>query len=127
MPDVFVPQDTAGISDFLSEVTKKGLVYKFCFDFADKNREQLSQFKNLNAFTDYLEKQNILHQFVKYARKKGVNKNTPAIEKSEKILETQLKAYIARNILDEKSFYLIINDIDNTLKEAIEVLTKKQG
>jgi len=34
-----------------------------------------------------------------------------------------LKAFIARNILDNEGFYPIIRPLDNTIQKAIEVLT----
>jgi len=41
---------------------------------------------------------------------------------SERLIHTQVKAYIARNILDNKGFYPIWEQIDTTLRYAIEFL-----
>ena len=45
---------------------------------------------------------------------------------SGRIIHTQIKAYIARNILDNKGFYPIWEKIDTTLKYAIAYL-KEEG
>lgn len=38
MPDVFVPLDTAGISDYYSEANGKGLINQFAYDYLDLHR-----------------------------------------------------------------------------------------
>jgi carboxyl-terminal processing protease len=45
---------------------------------------------------------------------------------SGKIIETQLMAYIARNIIGEVGFYSIISKIDATLLESIKALETKE-
>jgi carboxyl-terminal processing protease len=37
-------------------------------------------------------------------------------------MDVQIKAYIARNIIDNKGFYPIWEEIDTTLKYAIDYL-----
>ena len=120
MPDYFVPADTTGYSDYYSKVTQKGLVYQFALDYADANRKEFSQFKTSAEFEAYFGKVNVLNKFVAFAEKKGVKTNTAELKVSSKIIDNQVKAYIARNIIGEKGFYPIIQNIDKTLLEAIE-------
>ena len=44
---------------------------------------------------------------------------------SGKIITVQLKAYIARNMLDNKGFYPIWQEIDRTLLDALAYLENK--
>jgi carboxyl-terminal processing protease len=120
MPDYFVPADTTGYSEYYSKVTQKGLVYQFALDYADSNRKELSTFKTSTDFETYFRKVNVLNLFVAFAEKKGVKPNNANLKISSKIIENQVKAYIARNIIGEKGFYPIIQNIDKTLLEAIE-------
>jgi carboxyl-terminal processing protease len=119
MPDYFVPADTLGYSDYYSKVTQKGLVYQFALDFADSNRKELSTFKTSAEFETYFGRVNVLNMFVAFAEKKGVKTNTTDLKTSSKIIDNQVKAYIARNIIGEKGFYPLIQNIDKTLLEAI--------
>jgi carboxyl-terminal processing protease len=119
MPDYFVPADTLGYSDYYSKVTQKGLVYQFALDFADSNRKELSTFKTSAEFETYFGRVNVLNLFVAFAEKKGVKTNTTDLKTSSKIIDNQVKAYIARNIIGEKGFYPLIQNIDKTLLEAI--------
>ena len=120
MPDFFIPADTLGYSPYYSKVTQKGLVYQFALDYADSNRKTLSNLKTSDDFETYFRKLNVLDSFVAFAEKKGVKANIPNLKISSKIIDNQVKAYIARNIIGEKGFYPIIKNIDKTLLEAIE-------
>lgn len=120
MPDYFVPADTTGYSDYYSKVTQKGLVYQFALDYADSNRKEFSSYKTSADFEAYFNKVNVLNLFVAFAEKKGIKSNAADLKVSSKIIENQIKAYIARNIIGEKGFYPIIQNIDKTLLQAIE-------
>ena len=54
----------------------------------------------------------------------GIKMETEGLKTSGEIIHTQIKAYIARNILDNKGFYPIWENIDTTLKYAIDFLKK---
>jgi len=120
MPDFFVPADTMGYSPYFSKVTQKGLVYQFALDYADRNRKELSKLTTTEDFNKYFQKIEILGLFVSYADNKGVKSNNSDLKTSSKIIDNQVKAYIARNIIGESGFYPIIMNIDKTLLEAIE-------
>ena len=124
MPDIFVPFDTSGFSKYFAMVVNKRLTYDFAFDYSDKYRDKLSKYKTAQEMNDYLESQNIFNQFVKYAELKGVPSNTGGINNSKKIINTQIKAYIARNIIDNDGFYPIIMEADYTFNKALEFLSK---
>jgi carboxyl-terminal processing protease len=68
-----------------------------------------------------------LNQFIKFASQKGIKFNSKQFKISEKIIDTQLKAYIARNIYDNQGYYPIIEEIDNTLQVAIQELNNDIG
>lgn len=119
MPDFFIPADTTGYSEYYSKVTQKGLVYQFSLDYADSNRKELSNLKTSDDFEAYFRKVNVLNLFTAFAEKKGIKTNNSDLKISSKIIDNQVKAYIARNIIGEKGFYPIIQNIDKTLLEAI--------
>ncbi len=121
MPDFFVPVDTTGNSEYFNQIYRKGLIYSFAYLYADSHREELSKLTSASDFEKYLDKQNALSDFVAYADEKGVKRDAEGLSVSGKIIGTQMKAYIARNILGEEGFYPIIKQIDKTLIRAIEV------
>jgi carboxyl-terminal processing protease len=124
MPDFFIPADTSGNSEYYNRIYRRGLIYNFAYEFADANREKLSVLTSAGEINNYLEKQDILNEFINFAEKEGVNKETGGLDESGIIIKSQLKAYIARNIMGEEGFYPIIEKIDNTLQQAIEISRK---
>jgi carboxyl-terminal processing protease len=121
MPDFFVPIDTTGNSDYYSAIFRKGLIYSFAYAYADENRKDLSGLTKAEEFERYLDGKNMLEEFVDYAAGKGVPRDNAGLKTSSSIITTQLKAYIARNIIGEEGFYPIIKKIDNMLLRAIEI------
>jgi len=120
MPDFFIPTDTIGFSGYFSKVSQKGLVYQFGIDYADANRNVLSKLTNSSQFETYFKGKDILQQFVVFAAKKGITASNKDLKTSSLIIDNQVKAYIARNILGEEGFYPMIKNIDKVLLEAIE-------
>ena len=122
MPDYFVPQDTTGHTPYYTEAQNKGYTYSFAFQYADKNRETLKQFKDYTLLCDYLDKENINLQFYKFAESKGLTSETAGQAECANVINNILKAYISRNIIGEKAFYPILNSKDETINKALEVM-----
>jgi len=116
MPDMFVPVDTAMVSPYFARVRQ--LIYRFALRYTETNRETLKEYTTAYELEKYLDRQSLIPQFVRFAEQNNVK----GLKTSDKIIHTQLKAYIARNILDNKGFYPIWGEIDSTLKFAIEYL-----
>ncbi|WP_321348040.1 S41 family peptidase [uncultured Draconibacterium sp.] len=121
MPDFFVPADTTGNSAYFDQIYRKGLIYSFAYAYADSHREELTQFTSAGEFEDYMDQYNALNEFVAYAEEKGVKRDAEGLKISGEVINTQMKAYVARNIIGEEGFYPIIKQIDKTLLRAIEV------
>lgn len=121
MPDIFVPADTAGRSSYFNRIYQQGTVYQFAFQYSDQHREYLNTLKTAAEIEKWLDNQKVLDSFIRFAAGKGIPYDAAGLKASGHIIETQVKAYIARNILGEEGFYPIIQQIDKTLQKAIEV------
>ncbi len=122
MPDKFVPVDTTGISLYFQKVRPQ--IYSFAMKYTETNRETLKKFIDAEEMEKYLDQQDLLDQFITFASLNGIKKDPVGLKTSGNIIHIQLKAYIARNILDNKGFYPIWENIDTTLKFAIDFLKK---
>ncbi len=122
MPDIFVPQDTTGVSSYTIEVSNKGLILQFSFQYTDRNRSKLSEYENEESLLKYLRHQGIIEQFVRFADSKGIKRRNLLINKSYKLLERSLYGNIIYNILGRESYIRYINQSDPTVKKALEIL-----
>lgn len=125
MPDIFVPIDTSGSSRYLSEISSKNLVNQFAFDYVDKNRKTLKLYKDVDDFKNkFFISSELFESFITFAEKNGVKRNDAQIARSRKIFNVQLKALMGRNLFRNTGFYPIIQEIDETLLKAIELISK---
>jgi len=122
MPDKFVAVDTSGVSPYFLKT--RSFIYRFALKYTENNRDVLKKYTEGGEMKKYLDKQALLDQFVQYAAANGIKKDPAGLKISGKIMHTQIEAYIARNILDNKGFYPIWEEIDTTLKYAIDFLKK---
>jgi carboxyl-terminal processing protease len=122
MPDKFVPLDTLEISPYFLKV--RPLIYQFSLKYTEANRPLLKKFTEAGELEKHLNKQGLLDQFTRHASVNGVKTDPEGLKTSGRIIHTQIKAYIARNILDNKGFYPIWEEIDTTLKYAVKFLEK---
>lgn len=122
MPDVFVPVDTTGVSAYFVRV--RPFIYQFALKFTEQHREVLRKYTRTRELENYLDNQGLLDQFIRFAESAGISRDTEGLRVSGKIIHTQIKAYIARNILDNKGFYPVWEQIDTTLRFAINYLNK---
>lgn len=123
MPDVFVPNDTSGITNYYIKIANSGLLQKFAFDYCDSNRDKLNQSEDANDLLNRLPNDEaLLQSFVKYASQNGVPARWYYINISSALIVNQLKSLIARDILGSQSFYHIYNTQDNCVQKAISEL-----
>ena len=122
MPDFFVPRDTTDLTDYYYRVRENGLIYRFALEYTDNNRDKVNEFTKVEELKAYLDRQPILKQFVKFATKEGIKLNKKQYQTSKHVIEVELKAYIARNIIDNDGFFPIIGEVDEVLKAAVEKL-----
>ena len=123
MPDVFVPNDTSGITNYYLKIANAGLLQKFAFDYCDTNRDKLNQSEDANDLLNKLPSdETLLQSFVKYATQNGIPARWYYINISSALIVNQIKSLIARDILGSQSFYHIYNTQDNCVQKAISEL-----
>ena len=143
MPDVFVPQDTTGVSSYLIEVSNKGLILQFSFQYTDRNRAKLSEYDNEEDLLKYLRHQSIVavsythltlpttsrrqRQMCIRDSSKGVKRRNLLIHKSYKLLERSLYGNIIYNILGREQYIRYINQSDATVKKALDILERGEA
>jgi len=126
LPDYFIPLDTTGMTSWYNKVISSGLVYSFAFRYTDAHRDSLKLFNTPNKLSSYLDDQDLIPVFLDYAASRNVRGRPSFIEKSFPMVLTQIKAYIARNMLNEDAFWKILQEDDVTLTKAVEVITRSR-
>ena len=123
MPDIFVPNDTIGITSYYLNVLNAGLIQKYTFDYTDRNRQRLETVDNAADLVKLLpDDETLLQDFVSYAQKAGIPKRPYYINISRDLIVNQLKAMIARNALGVQGYFEVFNDVDPTVLSGVDAL-----
>ncbi|MDX9928730.1 MAG: S41 family peptidase [Bacteroidales bacterium] len=122
MPDIFIPIDTAGVTPYFIRVRNGALIIRYALRYTEDNREKLSEFSSIKDLENYLDNQGLLEKFIAFAEENGIRRDDNDLKISGDLIHIQVKAYIARNILDNEGFYPIWQELDSTLKIAIDYL-----
>ena len=126
LPDVFVPEDTTEYTSYFINVSNKGLIQKFSFDFTDSYRSVLKNANNIDRLMKVVpDDYTLIQNFAEFAENQGEPARWYYINKSEQLLLNQIKAVIARDVLGYSEFHRILNQRDKTIDEALRQL--KQG
>lgn len=120
MPDIFVPLITDSVHTYYNLLANKGLIFQFAFDYTDINRSSLNQYEDFEIFDESFTMDNsTFREIVKYAKEKGIESSEEKIRISKDKIATLFKAFVGRNILDEKGFYPIYHKIDTAFNRAV--------
>lgn len=127
IPDIFVPIDTVGVTDFLVSVNKKSLQVKYSIKLSDKYRGQLREVKTFQQLEKLISTIDFERGFLAYAKENGVMPKSGEWEKSKEVMLLQIKGLFGRySILDDHAFYPYLLKVDNVIKQ-IETINNKEG
>lgn len=128
MPDIFMPLDTTNVTKYYLEVSGRNILYRYTIAYSDRHRAELeAAHTTADLRRMFYADKGMFDRFVAYAAAQGVQPNRRDIARSRKIIEAQLRAFIARNSeLDNSAFYYFIYPIDNTLCRAVEELDEQK-
>lgn len=125
MPDIFVPMITDTVHTYYNLLANKGLIFQFAFEYTDRNRATLNKFKDFETFDRKFKMDNAtFDEIVAYADEKGISQSDEKVQISKAKIATLFKAFVGRNVLDEKGFYPIYHTIDTTFNRAVYEISR---
>ena len=124
MPDQFVPVDTTHYSAYHRDLVAAGLVNRVAMNYLDKNRKQLMKnypdIKHYKAGFEVTE--DLLTELIDMGTKEKITYKPDQFEKVKSIIKLQIKALIARDLYDMSEYYQVINDENDSFKEALRII-----
>lgn len=128
VPDIFVPNDTIGITTYYRAVANLGLLQQYVYTYVDINRDQLKNVKTVKQLMGMMPSDDALtYDFVCYARDNGVPMRWYYINLSRSLIARQLRALVIRDVLGSEEFYRYYNRTDNTVNAALKALNDGKG
>ncbi|WP_081852541.1 S41 family peptidase [Prevotella sp. 10(H)] len=127
LSDVFVPRDTVGINSYYLRVANSGMMREYSYVYTEKSREALMKYKTWQEADKYLSTQPLVDYLVEYAYAKGIRRQPYLIAESRKLLQTQLQAFVIRNIFGEEGFYQVFQRDDLIIKESMRLIKSNKA
>lgn len=127
MPDIFVPQDTTGMTSYFRMAANRGLIIRYTFDYTDQNRSTLQKYDTPEKMEAHLQGQNLLNKFAAWAEKKGLKRRNNLMMKSRRLFEMSLYGNIIYNMLGMEAYVEYLNESDKTVLKAVEILEKGES
>jgi len=128
MPDIFVPIDTSGMSNYFSHLIRKGIINLFSVNYIDQNRQEMKKkYPDFNSFRDnFILTDQIFDQLILFAKNEGIKYSEEDFLISKSNISTSIKSNIALNYWGTSQYFEIINQDSNAFKKALEVIESKE-
>jgi len=128
MPDIFTPWDSTRISDYYSDLIRKGVLNSFTLTYVDNNRKKIEkEYPTFDSFNENFSiDEKLMDKFFKYAEKEGVDLDEEGYKSSETFIKHQLKALIARNFWDMDAYFEVITEVDDGYLKAVEIINNDE-
>lgn len=124
MPNVFIPLDTTGYSDYYRDLIREGTLFRFVLNYIDENRSTLE--KEYADFEEYKRKftadEDILNDLIVFSKSEGIAFSEEQFERSKDEITMLLRAYIARDLWETSNYFEIINEYDPAVTKALKVI-----
>ncbi len=124
-PDIFVPEDTIGMTSYYKEAAMSGVILQFAYDYTDDNRTKLNTYKDMKSLAAYLQKLNTVEIFASYADSHGLKRRNLLIQKSHKLLERYINSRIIYNMMSEQAWTEYLNADDPVIIQTLRLF--KEG
>ena len=124
MPDIFIPWDSTWISDYYTELRRKGVLNQFTVQYVNDNRENiLAEFPGVDDYKKgFILDEAFMKDFIAFAEGMDVEFDEEGYGTSGVFLRQQIKAWMARNLWDASAASEVFSEIDDGFLKAMEVL-----
>ena len=127
IPDVFIPRDTLGITNYYKEVYLNGTLHQFAYYFVDNHREKLSSLTSPVEVAKYLKQKDVVGQLANYAAKHGIQRRNLMIEQSRKLLEQHIISSVLIDLFDVQAAVEYGNATDEFVKNALHLMRNNEA
>ncbi|MBS4056867.1 MAG: S41 family peptidase [Bacteroidetes bacterium] len=129
MPDIFVPWDSTQITDYYSNLIRKGVFNRYTIDYVELNRNKIkTEYPFFNNFKkDFKVNAEMMDDFKALAEKEGISFDENQFKTSEQFIRYQIKALIARNIWGMNEYFQVVSDVDDALLRAVDMIASDKS
>ena len=121
-PDIFIPDDSTGVTSYYKAAAFSGLIAQFCFEVVDQHRETLDELEALEEKVKWMDKQNMLESFARYGQKHGLARRNLMLQRSQKLFRRSIYSGIIYNSSDMNDYLRFLNQDDPAVLRSLEII-----
>ncbi|MCC8071445.1 MAG: S41 family peptidase [Bacteroidales bacterium] len=124
MPDRFVPIDTTFYSDYYRDILAKGILNRFTIGYVDNNRQELNRLypTEQRYIDDFTVTDKMMQDLIDMAANDSIPYNEEQYQTSERVLRTNVKALIGRDLFEQGTYYRIANPLNPIYVEGLRLI-----
>lgn len=123
MPDIYVALENDSTRYFFNKMANAGILFQYAFDYADTHRNDILKYGDAKTFNEkFVFTDAMFNELMQRTEEKKIKGTAADKAKARELSEPLFKAYVARDVFGDESFYLIYEPIDDILQKAISVL-----
>lgn len=126
MPDVFVPLDTAFVTEYYKSLVRGGHFNSFALTYVEKNREKLmASYPDFEKYkSNFSVDQKLMDEFFEFVKKEEADLkfNEAQYKTSESSIKLRMKAMLAQDLWGISEYYQIANGENEILQKAIQTI-----
>ncbi|MCH2235838.1 MAG: S41 family peptidase [Crocinitomicaceae bacterium] len=116
-PDVFIPNDTAGASYYLTSLYYANAFNHWAIKYLDVMRTSFNKFEAFNS--SFKVDASMFERFITYASTLGIEEIPMDIITSRSVIKNRMKAEVARHIWDQNGYYMVYLEEDMDVQNAL--------
>jgi carboxyl-terminal processing protease len=124
MPDVFIPIDTARVTDYHRRLVARGVMNRTTIQYIERNREELrNAFPTFELFkANYEVGESFITQLIENGEAEDIPYNEEQMAISRNLIKLQHKSRVAGNLWTTSESYQIFDQQNEALQRAIQIL-----
>ncbi len=123
MPDLFVPTDSALFNRLHREMLNRGVFNRAVHKYVDANRKQLKErYPDRQSYASFRVPSELTEMLKPLAEAEKIVWDDQLFADARDLIERQLHAYIARDVLGEDDFFYFFNRMDKEYLRALSLL-----
>ena len=123
MPDIYVALENDSTRYFFNKMANAGILFQYAFDYADTHRNDILKYGDAKTFNEkFVFTDAMFNELMQRTEEKKIKGTAADKAKARELSEPLFKAYVARDVFGDETFYLIYEPMDDILQKAISVL-----
>jgi len=119
MPDVFVPRDTTESTELLTELYRKNVLREYALTYYREHKKELEKTTLPSFQANFNVNDAMLQGLLRNARRAGIAVEEQQVQRSQRTIRNNIKAFIARSRFEAEGFYPVLNEIDPDFQRAL--------